>query len=142
VEGETGRKTGRDSQIGKQTQRELTVTERREIRRLVTHLCANYNYDYGCLPLDGGCHMLGKWWTGSLCKYFESSVLPINPTLERALQRKPPANAKPCAVCGRRFAVAGRKTYCSDRCREQGRKITDAKRARKYRKNKASTVTN
>lgn len=32
--------------------RELTRDERRGIRKLVTELCANYDRDYGCLPLD------------------------------------------------------------------------------------------
>jgi len=53
--------------------RELTATERREIRRLVRG-CANYSSEHGCLPLDGECYMLSKWWTGSLCRYFERAA--------------------------------------------------------------------
>ena len=34
------------------TERELTVPERRSIRKLVTGSCANYDREYGCLPLD------------------------------------------------------------------------------------------
>lgn len=127
--------------MSKPIPRELTAAERREIRHLVVGLCANYDSEYGCLPLDRECYMLNKWWTGSLCKYFESSVLPTNPVLERALKGEPPANTKPCAVCGKRFPVAGRKTYCSEKCREQGQRAADAKRAKKYRKNKGCTVT-
>ena len=52
--------------------RELTRDERKTIRRLVTGMCANYDSDYGCLPLDCPCYMLGKWWTGSLCRYFRA----------------------------------------------------------------------
>ena len=37
------------------TERELTVPERRSIRKLVTGSCANYDRDYGCLPLDCEC---------------------------------------------------------------------------------------
>ena len=44
--------------------RELTREEKRAIRKLVFSLCANYDREYGCLPLDGPCYMLGKCWTG------------------------------------------------------------------------------
>lgn len=33
--------------------RELTREEKRAIRKLVFSLCANYDREYGCLPLDG-----------------------------------------------------------------------------------------
>ena len=49
-------------------ERELTAWERREIKRLVKSLCANYDSEYGCLPLDCQCVMLHKWWTGGGCK--------------------------------------------------------------------------
>jgi len=42
---------------------------------------------------------------------------------------------------GEPFPVAGRKAYCSEKCREIGQKAADADRAKKYRKNKGSTVT-
>jgi len=39
--------------------RELTRHERAVIRKLVVGMCANYDSEYGCLPLDyGGCYML------------------------------------------------------------------------------------
>jgi len=123
----------------KQIPRELTAAERREIRRLVAGLCANYDSEYGCLPLDCECYMLNKWWTGSLCRYFENSVLPTNPIL--ALKGEPPANTKPCAICGKRFPIAGRKAYCSEKCREQGQREKDAKRAKKYRQSKGKKIT-
>ena len=118
--------------MAKPIPRELTAAERREIRRLVVGLCANYDSEYGCLPLDCECYMLNKWWTGSLCKYFKGSVLPTNPILERALKGKPPANTKPCAICGKRFPVAGVKPTVpisagnrgSGRRTQKGRKST------------------
>jgi len=125
----------------KKISRELTAAERREIRRLVIGLCANYDSEYGCMPLDCECYMLNKWWTGSLCKYFASSVLPVNPVLERALKGELPPDTKPCAVCGKHFPVAGRKAYCSEKCRETGQKAKDAQRAKKYRRNKGRSVT-
>lgn len=121
--------------------RELTADERREIRRSVIAECANYDSEYGCLPLDCECYMLNKWYTGSLCGYFESSVLPTNPALERSLKSEPPTNTKPCAICGKPFPKAGRKTYCSEKCRDIGQRTASAKRAQKYRKNKGCTVT-
>ena len=66
--------------------RELARSERAAIRRLVTGLCANYDErEKLCLPLDCPCYMLHKWWTGGLCRYFEQSVLPVEPALEAVL---------------------------------------------------------
>ena len=65
--------------------RELTREEKRAIRALVTKWCANYDRECGCLPLDGECYMLGKCWTGALCRYFREAVLPLDPALEAAL---------------------------------------------------------
>ena len=55
--------------------RELTREEKRAIRALVTKWCANYDRECGCLPLDCECYMLGKCWTGALCRYFREAVL-------------------------------------------------------------------
>ena len=63
--------------------RELTRQEKTAIRKLVTKWCANYDKDYGCLPLDCPCYMLGKCWTGAYCRYFRAAVLPLDPVLER-----------------------------------------------------------
>ena len=72
------------------TERELTVQERRSIRKLVTGSCANYDREYGCLPLDCECPMLGICYTNSaMCRYFRESVLPNAPELEAALQALP-----------------------------------------------------
>ena len=65
--------------------RELTRSERAAIRKLVTDMCANYDQEYGCLPLDCPCYMLNKWWTGAYCKYFQNAVLPLDPDLEATL---------------------------------------------------------
>ena len=64
--------------------RELTREEKRAIHKLVKSLCANYDKDYGCLPLDCECFMLGKCWTGALCRYFREAVLPTDAALEAA----------------------------------------------------------
>ena len=55
--------------------RELTGREKQRIKKLVTSLCANYDKEYGCLPLDCDCPMLGICFTNSaLCRYFRKSV--------------------------------------------------------------------
>lgn len=59
------------------TKRELTTGERRSIRKLVTGHCANYDSEYGCLPLDCECPMLGVCYTNSaMCRYFREALLP------------------------------------------------------------------
>ena len=58
--------------------RELTREEKAAIRRLVISMCANYDRECGCLPLDCECYMLGKCWTGAYCRYFREAVLPLD----------------------------------------------------------------
>ena len=70
--------------------RELTRKEKTAIRSLVVTWCANYDREYGCLPLDSDCYMLGKCWTGSYCRYFRESVLPLDPALEASLMSEGP----------------------------------------------------
>lgn len=116
--------------------RELTREERAKIRALVTKLCANYDRDYGCLPLDCECYMLGKCWTGAYCRYFREAVLPTDPALEAALTSEgPPPETRPCPVCGRLFLPDGRMRYCSPACagaahRQQQRAHMRKKRGR------------
>ena len=114
--------------------RELTREEKAAIRKLVTGLCANYDRDYGCLPLDCPCYMLGKCWAGAYCRYFREAVLPTDPALESALTAEgaAPATAA-CPVCGRAFVPQGRRAYCSEACAGVARR----KRQRDYmRKNR------
>ncbi len=108
--------------------RELTRAERRAIRKLIVDACANYDHEYGCLPLDYvGCYMLDKWWTGVYCRYFVKAVLPQNPGREAALIEKkrsaPPSAAekKRCEACGWLLRGDGRQRYCSEKCAERGR---------------------
>ncbi len=66
--------------------RELTRDEKKKIRSLVTGMCANYDRETSlCLPLDCGCYMLHKCWTGAYCRYFREAVLPLDPELLAAL---------------------------------------------------------
>lgn len=108
--------------------RELTHDERRDIRKLVVGLCANYDKEYGCLPLDCECYMLGKWWTGAYCRYFREAVLPNDPLLQASLQNETPDSLRLCAVCGREFIPKGKEVYCSAACAEAARR----KRQRDY----------
>ncbi len=95
--------------------RELTREERLAIRKLVTEMCANYQREYGCLPLDGSCYMLLKIYTGKYCRYFREAVLPLNPTLEAALVGNS-ADMRVCGECGQLFHYTGRQAYCSANC--------------------------
>ena len=114
------------------TYRELTGKEKRQIKKLVVSKCANYDKEYGCLPLDCECPMLGICYTNSaMCRYFREAVLPNDPELEAALQAMP---AKRCQHCGKPFPVNGRRVYCSDKCADDARKKQTAARVRKYRK--------
>ncbi|MCC8123375.1 MAG: cysteine-rich VLP domain-containing protein [Oscillospiraceae bacterium] len=118
----------------KQQARELTHMERKAIKKLVTKECANYDRDYGCLPLDCPCYMLGKWWTGAYCKYFQSAVLPLDPVLEAALLGFGPVlEAHACPVCGRAFVPQGKRTYCSPVCQYYADRQKACDRMRKKR---------
>ena len=115
--------------------RELTDKEIRGIRKLVTQKCANYDSEYGCLPLDCNCMMLGKAYCGNaMCKYFREWVLPNDPELSAALQN---LAAKRCKQCSKPFPAKGRQMYCSESCAAAARKQQTAERVRKHRRKKA-----
>ena len=90
--------------------RELTREEKAAIRRLVISMCANYDRECGCLPLDCECYMLGKCWTGAYCRYFREAVLPLDPALEAALF------PIPGPAWGGAAPADGRLSYCSEAC--------------------------
>ena len=114
--------------------RELTREERAAIRRLVTSLCANYDREYGCLPLDCECYMLGKCWTGAYCRYFREAVLPLDPRLEAALSADGAApDFKTCPICGGAFVPQGRQLYCSAACQAEGNRQKSRARMRNQR---------
>lgn len=89
--------------------RELTREEKKKIRALVVKWCANYDKEYGCLPLECECYMFGKCWTGAYCRYFREAVLPLDPALEAALLTEGPRpEFKPCPICGGAVPADGR----------------------------------
>ena len=117
--------------------RELTKSELRQIRRLVKTKCANYDKEYGCLPLDGECYMFCiAFNTSGLCKYFKDAVLPLSPELGRVFEGGIKSDSKLCKICGKAFEVCGNKAFCSDVCATKGHKSATAARVRKHRKNK------
>ena len=62
------------------TYRELMGKEKRQIKKLVVSKCANYDKEYGCLPLDCECPMFGICFTNSaLCRKFRAALLPEAP---------------------------------------------------------------
>lgn len=120
--------------------RELTREEKAGIKKLVLSMCANYDREYGCLPLECECYMLTKCWTGAYCHYFREAVLPLDPALEAALcSEGPRPDFKPCPVCGGPVPLDGRQAYCSPRCAQAARR----RQKREYmRKNRGWTVDN
>ena len=116
--------------------RELTEKEIRKIRKLVMRHCANYDPEYGCLPLDCECVMFGKVYCGNaMCSYFRNRVLPNDPELNAALQN---LAAKRCKQCGKPFPAKGRQMYCSESCAAAAREKQTAERVRKHRRKKAA----
>lgn len=111
--------------------RELTGGEKRRIRKLVTSLCANYDKEHGCLPLDCDCYMFGICYTNStLCKYFQNSVMPNDAELEAVFNGAP---TTVCKHCGKPFPTDRKRVYCSESCAEEARRKQTAARVRKHR---------
>jgi hypothetical protein len=111
--------------------RELTPKERRAIHKLVLSTCANYDHEYGCLPLDGTCYMFTiAYNTSSLCRHFRDILLRHDPALEVLFTGQ---QAKACEGCGRKFPVNGRQAYCSKPCADTARRMATAARVRRHR---------
>ncbi len=110
--------------------RKITVAERAAIRKLVISMCANYDRDYGCLPLDGECYMLLKVYTGEYCRYFRAAVLPLAPALEAALTVGP---VRLCSICGQPFPQSGKQAYCSELCAADAQRKRNREFMRKNR---------
>ena len=88
--------------------RELTGREKQRIKKLITSLCANYDKEYGCLPLDCDCPMFGICYTNSaLCRYFRA-VLPTDAKLQ-AVFRSEPTPLTACGQCGKPFPADGKR---------------------------------
>jgi predicted nucleic acid-binding Zn ribbon protein len=104
--------------------RELTGREKQRIKKLVISLCANYDKEYGCLPLDCDCPMLG------ICFTNRKSVLPEDAGLEAVFTQTPTTH---CKQCGKPFPTDGKRVYCSQRCAEEACRKQTAARVRKYR---------
>jgi len=115
--------------------RELTRDERTAIRRLTMGMCANYDPEYGCLPLECSCYMLRKCWTGAYCRYFQSAVLPLDTKLEATLTGREAPAFQTCAACGKPFVPEGKQAYCSPACQEAGNRRKSKERMRKMRHN-------
>jgi len=114
--------------------RELTRHEKAAIKKLVTDMCANYDKQHGCLPLDCDCYMFGKCWTGSYCKYFQKAVLPFDPMLEASLLNNKPPAQDICTICKKPFITDGKQSYCSAVCKADGNRQKSRERMRKKRR--------
>ena len=111
--------------------RELTAREKQHIRKLIISKCANYDKEYGCLPLDCECPMFGICYTNSaLCRRFRNALLPTAPELQAVFE---PQSLKVCKECGKHFSAQGKRVYCSEKCAEAARRRHTAARVRKHR---------
>ena len=125
--------------------RELTREELREIKRLASSGCANYDQEYGCLVLGGKCYMLyGAAYTNSaLCKYFRKAVLPLNEGLEAIFSGIfSHGAARGCSICGKVFSPSGRGRFCSELCRAESKRIQDRESKRRQRLEKGQMSEN
>ena len=87
--------------------RELTGREKQRIKKLITSLCANYDKEYGCLPLDYNCPMFGISFTNSaLCRKFRSDLLPEAPELQSVFEPLPLAVCKECGKSAKALGKA------------------------------------
>ena len=106
--------------------RELTREELRDMKRLATNMCANFDREQGCLILDGKCYMsYGVAFTCSaICEYYRRAVLPLNLQLKALFSGENIAeHIKSCAVCGKElYAVGNRAKYCKSCARRVHRR--------------------
>ena len=116
-----------------ETSRELTGNEKATIRRLVTGECANYDHEYGCLPLECPCYMLTKCWTGVYCKYFVNAVLPLDPVLEVKLLTTHNVKSRHCNFCGELFRAKHKRAYCNKLCASKAQRKKQREHMRKKR---------
>ena len=79
------------------------------------------------------CYMLGKTWTGPLCRYFRAAVLPLDPALEAALTAPAPVETRACPLCGRPALLGGRRRYCSPACAQAAHRKQQRDHMRKKR---------
>ena len=67
--------------------RELTAREKQRIKKLIVSTCADYDKEYGCLPLDCDCPMFGIYYTNSgLCTWLRGALLPTVPELQAVFE--------------------------------------------------------
>ena len=113
------------------TSRELTPREKQRIKKLIVSECANYDKEYGCLPLDCDCPMFCIGFANSgLCTWFRGALLPTAPELQAVFEPQP---LKVCKECGKHFPAQGKRAYCSKKCAETARRRQTAARVRKHR---------
>jgi hypothetical protein len=109
----------------------------KDLKKYVEKSCANYDSDGKCLletsTGDRTCFYFQDGF--KRCPYAESCVIPADPDLEirymAALNSDQDGTAF-CSRCKSRFNKRGRAIYC-EKCREQVRKETKRKSARKIR---------
>lgn len=120
--------------------RELSRREKAMIGSSVHRKCANYDSEYGCMPMDSDCYMLKIGYTNSsLCKYFEKYILPTEIELQMHLQ-KTSGIAKACEICGNMFIAHKNQKFCSEACKAFAKKKGAAERKRRQRSAKSEHI--
>jgi hypothetical protein len=112
-----------------------------KIKGLAKSECANFNYeDNFCYPRDAKCYFfidVDENSTLSRCKYFENSVLPIDPGLEYEYRRERELGIAEdidrCDICGAIIRkTSNRKKYC-DKCKKKVNRSQTRSRVQKMR---------
>lgn len=120
--------------------RELSRSEKAMISSSVHKKCANYDNEYGCMPMDSDCYMLKIGYTdSSLCKYYENCILPTEVEIQMHL-RKMNGNMKECEICGSLFVACKNQKFCSEACKIIAQRKGAAERKRRQRRAKAENT--
>jgi hypothetical protein len=124
----------------------IEIDLKRKVQSLVKESCANYDTDGLCL-LEGpdGCRVCRYWRSNgherNRCRYFETAVLPADPSLENEYRRELDAlssiaetiTTHRCARCGDTFVKRSNRAKFCDDCRAIVRRDQKREHARKRR---------
>lgn len=113
----------------------FTSKQGREVNRLIKSDCANY-FNGDCIQLDCNCPQM---ISGDVCcRYFESSVLPLDVTLEHELLGN--RNWIHCKRCKGKFASKkANELYCA-RCKPLVAREKTRARVQKLRESKTGIM--
>ena len=93
----------------------MNIQQRRQVNKLIKHLCANYQ-DGNCLLLDDGepCVCVQSISYSLCCNYFRAAVLPTEPLLEAKILT--PDKISYCKDCKLPFAKRRYNQLFCEKC--------------------------